>query len=178
VKAAVTSKAVKLRILGVDPGTRVVGYGLIDVSGPSVDYIECGVLRLPTAEPIPLRLHRLVVALGEVIDEFTPSVMAIEAAFHGVNAMSALKLGQARGAIMTMAVGRGLEVHEFPPATVKKAVTGSGRATKAEIQARVRLLCRLRREPSSDAADALAIALCYGHTRYALAPAGALRRTR
>ncbi len=165
-----------IRVLGVDPGTRVVGYGLIDLVGPRVSYIECGVLKLPTDEAIPQRIHRLTVALAEVVSEFAPAVMAIEAAFHGVNAMSALKLGQARGAIMTMAIDRGLEVHEYPPATVKKAVAGHGRATKAEIQARVRLLCHLRREPSSDAADALAIALCYGHT--GRAPASGRRRRR
>ncbi len=167
-----------VRVLGVDPGTRVVGYGLIDLAGPVIRYVECGVLKLPTDEAMPLRLHRLSVGLSEVVTEFSPTVMAIEAAFHGVNAMSALKLGQARGAIMAMAVGRGLEVHEYPPATVKKAVAGHGRATKAEMQARVRLLCHLQREPSSDAADALAIALCYGHTGRGVAPGRSRKRRR
>lgn len=165
------SRSQAIRVLGIDPGTRVVGYGVLDLAGPDVDYVECGVLRLPTDESIPQRLHRLVTAIDEVIGELRPGVLAIEAAFHGVNAMSALKLGQARGAILALAVARGLEIEEYPPAMVKKAVVGHGRATKAEIQARVRLLCRLRREPSSDAADALAIALCYGHTRHA-PPAG------
>lgn len=132
-------------------------------------------LRVDPTEAMPRRLRQLADGIAEVIAEHRPTVVALEAAFHGVNAMSALKLGLARGAVMVTAATRDLEVVEFPPALVKKAIVGNGRATKAEIQARVRALCRLRREPSPDAADALAIAICYGHTGAALRGRGRAR---
>lgn len=149
------------RILGVDPGTRVVGYGLIDCQGPRFTYVECGVIRLHEHDPMPRRLLTLATTLAEILREHRPHVVALEAAFHGVNASSALKLGLARGAVMVVAAQHALGVAEYPPATVKRAVVGHGRATKSDVQSRIRLLCRLEREPSSDAADALAIALCH-----------------
>ncbi|MEZ4454443.1 MAG: crossover junction endodeoxyribonuclease RuvC [Nannocystaceae bacterium] len=151
-------------MLGIDPGTRVVGYGVIDVLAAGIRYIECGVLRVDPAEAMARRLRLIADGIAEVIDEHRPTVVALESAFHGVNAMSALKLGLARGAVMVTAARVDLEVVEYPPALVKKAIVGHGRATKQEIQARVRAICQLHREPSSDAADALAIAICHGHT--------------
>lgn len=156
------------RILGIDPGTRIVGYGLVDVSaGPRAvsrfTYVECGVIRLPEDDPMPRRLLTLATTLAEILREHSPHELALEAAFHGVNAASALKLGLARGAVMVVAAQHGLGVAEYPPATVKHTVIGHGRATKADVQARIRLLCRLASEPTSDAADALAIALCHAH---------------
>jgi crossover junction endodeoxyribonuclease RuvC len=151
------------RILGVDPGTRVVGYGLVDCDGSRVTYVECGVLRLDESEPMPRRLLTLATGLADILREHRPHVVALEAAFHGVNASSALKLGQARGAVMAVAAERGLEVAEYPPAYVKRAVVGHGRATKEDVMARVQLLFGLARAPTADAADALAIALCHVH---------------
>lgn len=133
-------------------------------------YVECGVIRLPEDEPMPRRLLILVTTLTEIMGEHGPHEVALEAAFHGVNAASALKLGLARGAVMVVAAQHGLGVAEYPPATVKRAVVGHGRATKADVQARIRLLCRLAREPSSDAADALAIALCHAQLASRTAP--------
>ncbi len=109
-----------------------------------------------------VRLHQIATGIEELIAEFRPREMALEAAFHGVNASSALKLGQARGAIMVSAARHGLAVAEYAPAHVKKSIVGHGRATKAEIQERVRLLCRLQTIPRADAADALALAICHG----------------
>ena len=148
------------RILGVDPGTRTLGYAIVDC-GRACEYVECGVLRADLAVDLPERLRGIAEELGEVIAEFRPGALAIEKAFHGRNASSALKLGQARGAIMLLAGQHGVPVFEYTPATVKQAVVGHGRATKAQIQARVQLLFRLRRAPSVDAADALAIALTH-----------------
>jgi crossover junction endodeoxyribonuclease RuvC len=125
-------------------------------------YVECGVLRAPTRERVPARLLALAHDLGEVIDELRPDVVALERAFHGKNAHSALVLGQARGAIMLVVGQHGLPVVEYAPAAVKRAVIGHGRATKQTVQDRMRLLFRLRRAPDSDAADALAIAACHG----------------
>lgn len=150
------------RILGVDPGTRTVGYAVVDcgsTTGPT--YVECGVLRARPNPDMALRLLGIAEDLAEVMREFRPSVVAIEKAFHGRNAASALKLGQARGALMLLAGQHDLPVFEYAPASIKQAVVGHGRATKAQIQARVQLLFRLSCTPTVDAADALAIALCH-----------------
>jgi crossover junction endodeoxyribonuclease RuvC len=153
---------VRGRILGVDPGTRVVGYAVIDVTAPGrFDYVECGVLKVRAADDLSARLLELGGALREVIAEFGPAGLAIERAFHGLNAASALKLAEARGALKLIALEHGLSVSEYAPAMIKRAVVGRGRATKAEVQARVRLLCRLGSAPEADAADALAIAICH-----------------
>ncbi len=164
-----------MRILGVDPGTRLVGYGLIDrvetlrgrrgshaaVAGTEFVYVECGVIRLDADDAMPRRLLALAGALTEIIEEHEPAVVALETAFHGINASSALKLGQARGAVMLVCAQHGLAVAEYAPALVKRAVVGHGRASKQDMQTRIQLLCRLAREPQSDAADALALALCH-----------------
>lgn len=152
-----------MRILGVDPGTRVVGYGLVDRGASRVTYVECGVIKLDEHAPMPRRLLTLATTLREIIGEYGPTALALEMAFHGVNASSALKLGLARGAVMVVAAQHDLPVAEYPPALVKRAVVGHGRATKVDVQQRVRLLCGLERAPTSDAADALAIALCHAH---------------
>jgi len=108
------------------------------------------------------RLLQIAGAIEELITEFSPRELALESAFHGVNASSALKLGQARGAIMVSAARHQVQVTQYTPAHIKKVVVGHGRATKAEIQERVRLLCRLQTAPRADAADALALAICHG----------------
>lgn len=113
-------------------------------------------------DDLPTRIHLIATTVEEVIEELDPDVLAIERAFHGVNGQSALRLGEARGAIMHVAVQHGLPVFEYAPAHVKRVIVGHGRATKAEIQHRVTVLCRLRKVPAVDAADALAIALCHG----------------
>lgn len=147
----------------MDPGTRRVGYGLVDVPTPArFQYVECGVIKAPRGSDLPSRIHLIASTLGEIIVEFSPTVLAIEKAFHGINGASALRLGEARGAIMHVGVEQGLAVFEYAPAHIKRAVAGHGRAPKADIQQRVAVLCGLRRLPALDAADALAIALCHG----------------
>ncbi|MFO7566089.1 MAG: crossover junction endodeoxyribonuclease RuvC [Enhygromyxa sp.] len=154
--------ALRGRILGVDPGTRVVGYAILDVPAPGrFEYVECGVLKVRASDDLGARLLELGGGLREIISEFRPAGLAIERAFHGLNAASALKLAEARGALKLIALEHGLSVAEYAPAMIKRAVVGRGRATKAEVQARVRLLCRLGNVPQSDAADALAIAICH-----------------
>ncbi len=148
-----------MRILGVDPGTRVVGYGLVARRGARFDYVECGVTRLAEADVMPRRLLALAGALAEIIAEYAPQVVALETAFHGVNALSALKLGQARGAVMLVSAQHDLPVAEYAPALVKRAVVGHGRATKADVQRRIQLLCRLAREPAGGAPGPLGRAL-------------------
>jgi crossover junction endodeoxyribonuclease RuvC len=162
-----------VRILGIDPGTRKLGYGIVDLasggaSERGIAYVECGVIAAPTEGLMSERLGVVCEALAEVITEFSPTVIALELAFTGKNAASALKLGLARGAVMLLAAQNGVPVLEYAPAKVKRVVVGHGRATKEDVQRRVRLLCRLRRDPMADAADALAIALCHAH----MSPAG------
>lgn len=157
-----TGSLARGRVLGVDPGTRVVGYAILDVPAPGrFDYVECGVLDVRKQGELGPRLVALAAGLREIIEEFSPAQLAIERAFHGLNAASALKLAEARGALKLVALERGLAVSEYAPAMIKRAVVGRGRATKAEVQARVRLLCRLGSAPKSDAADAVAIAICH-----------------
>jgi crossover junction endodeoxyribonuclease RuvC len=150
------------RILGIDPGTRYCGYGVVERVGPGrVYYIECGVLEPPRAASLAARLGEIAAGLGEVIEELAPSVVAVEGVFHGVNARSALQLGHSRGVALAAAGAASLTVHEYPPATIKRAVAGHGAATKDQVQAVVRALCGLRRAPRLDASDALAVAICH-----------------
>lgn len=162
------------RILGIDPGTRVLGYGIVvrrsSPRGLEFEYLECGVVRTPASAAMVDRLGVIGRTLAEIIAELRPEEVAIEKAFHGRNAASALKLGQARGAIMLLAAQHALPLWEYAPSQIKQVVVGHGRATKHDVQQRVRMLLRLRKEPSSDAADALAIALCHGTRGPSLTP--------
>lgn len=163
------------RILGVDPGTRTLGYGLVERTpgprGPVLGYVECGLVRTPEGAPMLERLRVIGETLAEIIAELQPDEVALEMAFHGRNAASALKLGQARGAIMLLVAQRGLPLSEYAPSQIKQVVVGHGRATKQDVQQRVRLLLRMKREPASDAADALAIALCHATAMPPMTPA-------
>lgn len=155
----------KTRILGIDPGTRLVGYAIIERQARGqYHYLECGVLKADTKTSVQDRLHVIAQHLGDLIEEFSPCVLALEKAFCGRNASSALKLGQARGAIMLLASQRALPTVEYAPSQIKQVVYGNGHATKAQIQDRVQMLFDLHRPPSCDAADALAIALCHAMT--------------
>lgn len=151
----------------------MLGYGLVEVvggsrRGPGWRYVECGVIAADTELEMPARLASIGAELSEVIGELSPTMLAIEKAFHGKSAASALKLGQVRGAVMLLAGQHGLPVFEYGPTVIKRAVAGHGRATKHEVQQRVQLLLSLNRTPREDAADALAIALC--HANYVQVP--------
>jgi crossover junction endodeoxyribonuclease RuvC len=151
-----------MRILGLDPGTRYFGYGVVERLGPGrVQYIECGIVEPPRRADLAERLAVIADGLREIIVELGPSVVAVEGVFHGVNPRSALQLGHSRGVALATAGAHGLRVHEYAPATVKRAVAGSGAATKTQVQAMVRTLCKLARAPRLDASDALAVAICH-----------------
>jgi crossover junction endodeoxyribonuclease RuvC len=158
-----------VRILGIDPGTRRCGYGVVDSDGARVAYVECGVIEPPPRDPLERRLADLAASLAEVLEELRPQVVAVEDVFHGVDARAALTLGHARGVVLAAAGAAQLPVHAYPPATVKKSVTGYGVATKDQIGAVVRALLKLRSAPRTDAADALAVAICHAHHAVALA---------
>ena len=154
-----------MRILGVDPGTRRCGYGVLDVEGMELRYVECGVIEPPAKAPLAARLGELAVSLREVIVELRPGEVAVEEVFHGVDASAALRLGHARGVILAVAGEAGLPVVGYPPAKIKKAVTGRGAAGKPQVAGVVRSLLGLRRTPAPDAADALAAAICHAFHR-------------
>ncbi|MES9814099.1 MAG: crossover junction endodeoxyribonuclease RuvC [Candidatus Thiodiazotropha sp.] len=151
-----------LRIIGIDPGSRMTGYGLIDTDGMHSVYLSHGVIKL-SGEPLPPRLGEIFATISGLIREHQPDVMAIEQVFVAKNPSSALKLGQARGAAICAAVYCGLSVAEYTPTRIKQAVVGTGRADKAQIQHMVQMILGLRQKPQADAADALAVALSHAH---------------
>jgi crossover junction endodeoxyribonuclease RuvC len=154
-------------ILGIDPGSRKCGYGLVDANGSRLEYVACGVIKVETL-PFPARLQNIFANLVAVIDEYRPQVAAIEEVFFGKSASSALKLGQARGAAMVACTSRQLEVHEYATRRIKLAVVGTGKAEKAQIQHMIKLLLKLDTQPGEDAADALSVAVCHAHTQHTL----------
>jgi crossover junction endodeoxyribonuclease RuvC len=156
-----------LRILGIDPGSRITGYGLIESDGRRSVHIEHGALRLQ-GEALPPRLGEIYSRVSALIALHRPEVMAIEQVFVSKNAASALKLGQARGAAICAAIQHGLSVAEYTPTRIKQSVVGSGRAEKTQIQQMVKMILNLPEIPQADAADALAVALSHAHTQTTL----------
>lgn len=154
------------RILGIDPGSRVTGYAVIDVRGPDLHTVCHGVFRPPASLPFHERIARIADALGQIIEQRRPREAAVEDLFHAANARSALRLAHVRGAILVEIARRGLDVHTYAPKSVKKALTGVGSADKAQVQAMVERLLNLRLpDASHDVSDALAVAICHAHTR-------------
>lgn len=151
-----------VRILGIDPGLRVTGFGLLDREGQRLTYVSSGVVRTPDGE-LPERLKAILDSLCEVIAQHAPTQVAVEKVFVNVNPQSTLLLGQARGAAICAAVSRGLPVAEYTALQVKQAVVGNGHAAKEQVQEMVRRLLSLPGDPSADAADALACAICHAH---------------
>ena len=162
-----------MRILGLDPGSRITGIGIID--GERLVHAES--LRLGDG-PMPERLGRIFAGVGELIERFQPEIAAVETVFMSRNAQAAIKLGQARGAAVCAAVAAGLEIHEYAPRAIKQAIVGRGGAAKEQVQHMIRVLLKLSEAPAEDAADALAVALCHLHTAQTAArlPAGLVMR--
>ncbi len=152
-----------MRILGLDPGSRVCGYGVIDADGGSLRYVECGVLTAPESRPMEQRLGEIAKGLAEVIAELSPTVAAVEDVFTHQNPRSALALAQARGMALAVLGMAGVRVTSYPPALVKKAVAGAGGAGKDQVARMVQALIGLKSLPRADATDALAVAITHGH---------------
>lgn len=150
-------------VLGVDPGTAVTGYGVVRRGADgAVSLLECGVIRTDARAELADRLRDIHLGLLEVIERTHPGAMAVEGVFYAKNARTSVVLGHARGAILLAASLRGLRVAEYPPAEVKSAVVGAGRATKDQVGLMVQRLLKLREVPRPhDAADGIAIALCH-----------------
>jgi crossover junction endodeoxyribonuclease RuvC len=151
-----------MRVLGIDPGSRATGYGVVEHEAGRLVHVAHGTLR-PRGDSFALRLHDLHRTVGEVIELHRPDVAALEQIFVSGNARSALVLGEARGVLLSALGAAGLVVHEYTASQVKQGVTGSGRAAKVQVKTMVRRLLALERVPAEDAADALAVAIRHAH---------------
>lgn len=165
-------------IIGIDPGSRRTGYGIICQLSGGARYIASGVIRMTDPMTLPERLKTIFESVNELIQTYSPDEMAIEQVFMAKNAGSALKLGQARGAAIVAAVSQGLPVAEYEARKVKQSVVGTGAADKHQVQHMVKALLRLSQTPQEDAADALAIALCHASTQRHLIRLAGVRQFR
>lgn len=156
----------RIRILGVDPGSQVTGFGVVDQTGSDLQLVEQGCIRAGKGEDFALRLRTIYEAIVAVIERTRPVVFAVESPFHGVNARTAIQLSHARGVILLAASMHGLPLFEYSPRSVKSAVVGYGGAEKEQVGKMVRLLVKGASQASIavDAADAIAIAVCHAHT--------------
>ncbi|MCL5049635.1 crossover junction endodeoxyribonuclease RuvC [Aliidiomarina maris] len=168
-------------ILGIDPGSRLTGYGLVKQTGSRIEYLGSGCIRIVKAnedKPLGERLRIIHDGVAELIAQFQPTEFAIEQVFMARNPDSALKLGQARGAAIVAAARHDLVVAEYSARQIKQAVVGTGGADKTQVQHMVVQMLKLPVTPQADAADALAVAICHCHTRQSLVSmAGAARKT-
>lgn len=155
-------------ILGIDPGSRITGYGIVNSVGLKSEYVTSGCIRIALKASLPEKLEEIFVGVTEIIEQYAPQEMVIEEVFMSRNADSALKLGQARGVAIVAAQLQGLPVAEYAARKVKQAIVGTGAASKEQIQHMVRVLLKLPGIPQEDAADALAIALCHINTTHSL----------
>jgi len=160
-----------MRILGIDPGLRTTGFGVIDAEGARLHYVASGTIRTGTTDsgPLPARLKIIFDGVCEVAARYGPACAAMEIVFVNVNPQSTLLLGQARGAALTALVSRDLEVSEYTALQMKKAIVGHGQARKEQVQQMVARLLQLPGTPGKDAADALGIAICHAHAGASIA---------
>ena len=153
-----------MRILGIDPGSRLTGFGIIDIKGDRARAVHYGVIKAGTGE-FTGRLGLIFNGIRDLVDEFSPDEAAVETVFVSHNANSAIKLGQARGAAVAAIIAGDLPVAEYSPRSVKQAIVGRGAADKSQVQHMIRVLLSLAETPSEDASDALAVALCHHNTQ-------------
>jgi crossover junction endodeoxyribonuclease RuvC len=161
-------------ILGIDPGLRTTGFGLIEKQGNKLRYIASGTIKTAAESDLPGRLKIILDGIAEIVRTYQPTCAAVEKVFVNVNPQSTLLLGQARGAAITALVGADLSVAEYTALQVKQAVVGHGKAAKEQVQDMVARLLVLPGLPGSDAADALGVAICHANSHDALALIGAL----
>jgi crossover junction endodeoxyribonuclease RuvC len=168
-------------ILGIDPGSRKTGFGIINALAGQHQYVTSGVIRLPVDQPLAQRIKVLVEGISEIIHTHCPQQVAIEQVFMAKNPGAALKLGQARGAAIAACVALDMPVAEYSARQIKQAVVGTGAAAKEQVQHMVKALLRLPGNPQEDAADALATAICHANSQASLinlAGASRIRRGR
>ncbi len=155
-----------LRIIGIDPGSRFTGVGIIDTHNQKIKHVHHETIKCGDGD-FPVRLKTIFVAVNELVKQYQPNEMAIETVFMAKNANAALKLGQARGAAICATVVNDVVVHEYAPKAIKLAVVGKGGADKAQVQYMVKLLLNMTETVQNDAADGLAVAICHANNRWA-----------
>lgn len=148
-------------VLGVDPGSRVTGYGLVEKRNHDVTYVHSGLIRPPDKTPFYKRIYQIFESMVEIMGHYHPKEMAIEDLFYAKNIQSSLKLGHARGAVLIAAVHCNIPIFEYSPLEIKKSVVGYGRADKEQVRSMVQVILRIREEMPLDASDALAAAICH-----------------
>jgi len=153
-----------MRILGIDPGSRITGYGIIDQRGNRLQHVDNGAIFTRSSDDLAHRLKVIYDGLSRIIVEYAPEAVAVEQIFVAKNALSALKLGHSRGTALLAGVNAGLPVFEYSALQVKNAVVGYGRASKLQVQQMVRKLIGLPEIAQEDASDALAVAICHAHS--------------
>lgn len=154
-------------VLGVDPGSRVTGYGLVEKKPNLLTFIHAGTVAPPAQLPFWQRIHLIFQNMAKIMEEYHPDEMAIEDVFYEKNVKSLLKLSHARGAILVAAVQCGVKIFEYTPLEIKKSVVGYGRATKEQVRAMAQVILKVKGSPALDASDALAAAICHlNWTRY------------
>jgi len=153
-----------MRILGIDPGSRITGYGIIVKEGNRLIHVDNGAIFTDADKDFSLRLQRIYRGLAEVIERYHPDAVALENIFFAKNVQSALKLGQARGAAIVAGVNAGLPVFEYSALQVKQAVVGHGKSAKVQVQQMLKVLLNLPEVAQEDASDALAVAVCHAHS--------------
>ncbi|WP_026180057.1 crossover junction endodeoxyribonuclease RuvC [Hahella ganghwensis] len=166
-----------IRVLGIDPGSRFTGYGVVEWQGSQPIYVASGCIRV-TGDDLAAKLRCIYHGVSQIVDMYRPTETAIEQVFMARNADSALKLGQARGAAILAMANKELPVAEYAAKKVKQSVVGKGNAEKWQVQHMVQSLLQLSAKPQADAADALAIALCHLHTQQSLVRIGSVSGVR
>ena len=153
-----------MRVLGIDPGSETLGWGVVEGSGLKYSLVDFGTVKSSAKQAFSKRLLKVYQGVTEVIDKYSPEVLAVEDTFYAVNVGVAVKLGQVRGAMLLLAEQRGLAIAEYSPRLIKQTVVGYGAAEKQQVQEMVKILLRMKTAPTPhDAADALAIAICHFH---------------
>ncbi|HBR58424.1 MAG TPA: crossover junction endodeoxyribonuclease RuvC [Blastocatellia bacterium] len=153
-----------MRVLGIDPGSETLGWGVVEGTGLKYSAVDFGTVRSNPRDAFSKRLLKVFTGVGEVIDRFQPDVLSIEEAFYAVNVSVAMKLGQVRGVVLLVAEQRGIAIAEYSPRLIKQTIVGYGNAEKHQVQEMVRILLKMKIAPAPhDAADALAIAICHFH---------------
>jgi crossover junction endodeoxyribonuclease RuvC len=152
----------RYKILGIDPGTNITGYSIIEIRGNSAEFITSGTMQLQTFTSHQMKLKEIFLQIQEIIETYLPKEMAIEAPFYGKNVQSMLKLGRAQGVAMAAAMTMGLKIYEYSPKKIKLAITGNGNASKEQVHAMLQHRMKIQLEDKYlDASDALAAALCH-----------------
>ncbi|WP_354485626.1 crossover junction endodeoxyribonuclease RuvC [Mucilaginibacter rubeus] len=153
-------------ILGIDPGTAVMGYGLLKETGPKIELLAMGVVKMPVTDDHMLKLQRIFEKTVALIDNYHPDCLAIEAPFYGKNIQVMLKLGRAQGMAIAAALSRNVEITEYAPRKIKQSITGNGNATKEQVAAMLQSLLKFKETPDFlDATDGLAVAVCHSFQR-------------